>query len=275
MDKIKYIYHPDFDDPTASEEIKAYVLNSDHQAYIKTSDKAYNSAVLPNEFIQDVRHHGVLKKHAEVMLFKQLNYFKHRYNITGNIEELKRALATKNIIADHNYRLIMKMVGKILYSRHKDVDELLSDCNYWLLGSIDSFDVAYNIKFSTYLCTAIWQNTSRRGKKRIITKSMHLTIDGENLDHDPSNIMFNQEPSHDLSVKESTSILYNVLRTALNKREFDIIVARYGIDGQPPMTLKEVGDRMNMNRERVRQLQAIAERKLSNHSELLNNLEFV
>jgi DNA-directed RNA polymerase sigma subunit (sigma70/sigma32) len=149
MDKIKYIYHPDFDDPTVSEEIRIYDLFSDPQAFIKKSDKAFHDSALPSEFVQEVRHHGVLQKHAEVMLFKQYNYFKYRYDITGDEEELGRANATKNVIANHNYRLVMKMVAKILYNRQKDVDDLLSDCNLWLLGSIESFNVALNIKFST------------------------------------------------------------------------------------------------------------------------------
>jgi DNA-directed RNA polymerase sigma subunit (sigma70/sigma32) len=103
---------------------------------------------------------------------------------------------------------------------------------------------------------------------------MQLTVDGENLEYDPG-LAFNHEPSHDLSVKESTIQLRNVLRTTLNNRELDIIIARYGIDGKPPMTLKEVGNQLQINRERVRQIQAIAERKLAGHSELLSHLEFV
>ncbi len=277
MNQIKYIYHPDFDDPVASKKINEYDPTSDPEAFININSKTYNSTQLPKEFIQAVRNNRVLHKSAETMLFKQYNYLKYRYATTGKSMLLERAIQTKSIIADHNYRLIMKMVIKILYSRHKDANELLSDCNYWLLGCIESFNVEFNIKFSTYLCNSLWMNASRRGKKVVQAKSLSVTVDqdGNISELDPYSITYNNEPSHELSMKESAIVLHKVLRTALNQREFDIIVARYGINGKPPMTLKEVGDQFQINRERVRQIQAVAERKLAGHSELLTNLEFV
>jgi RNA polymerase sigma factor (sigma-70 family) len=162
-------------------------------------------------------------------------------------------------------------------SRVKDTDELLSDCNLWLLQCIESFNIQFNIKFSSYLCKAIWHNTSRYGKKRIFTKSLCIKADddgdGDNLEYDPNSTI--NEPSYELSVKESKMLVHKALRSSLNQRELDIIVARYGIDGKPPRTLKEVGEQLSLNRERVRQIQVTAERKLSKNSELLHGLEAI
>ena len=53
----------------------------------------------------------------------------------------------------------------------------------------------------------------------------------------------------------------------LNKeREQEILKARFGLDGQEPQTLEEVGRRLNVTKERVRQLENRAIRRLAyNH----------
>jgi RNA polymerase primary sigma factor len=45
-------------------------------------------------------------------------------------------------------------------------------------------------------------------------------------------------------------------------RERRIVVRRYGLDDREPATLAEVGDELGIKRERVRQLQRNAERRL-------------
>lgn len=47
----------------------------------------------------------------------------------------------------------------------------------------------------------------------------------------------------------------------LSQREQDVIRWRYGFDG-PPLTLQEIGDRLMISRERVRQIERIAKQKL-------------
>ena len=54
----------------------------------------------------------------------------------------------------------------------------------------------------------------------------------------------------------------NLVLDRLDPREADIIRLRFGLDGRDPMTLEEVGERIGVTRERVRQLQALAIRKL-------------
>lgn len=45
-------------------------------------------------------------------------------------------------------------------------------------------------------------------------------------------------------------------------RERNIITARFGLSGEPPMTLEEIGDGFSISRERVRQLQNVALERL-------------
>ena len=52
----------------------------------------------------------------------------------------------------------------------------------------------------------------------------------------------------------------------LNPRERDVIIMRFGLETGHPLTLEEVGKRFNVTRERIRQIETAALRKLRNPS---------
>lgn len=66
--------------------------------------------------------------------------------------------------------------------------------------------------------------------------------------------------------------LENVLQKNLTERERRIVKLRYGLEGNQPMTLDEVGQIFEISRERVRQLQNRAIKKLQN-SEIRRQLQ--
>ena len=55
--------------------------------------------------------------------------------------------------------------------------------------------------------------------------------------------------------------LENILNT-LDKKEADIIRLRYGLGSCPAMSLKEIGDQFNLTKERIRQIEQKAMRRL-------------
>ena len=52
------------------------------------------------------------------------------------------------------------------------------------------------------------------------------------------------------------------LLTDLDEKEARVISMRFGLNGKDPMTLKEIGEELNLSRERIRQIENVALRKL-------------
>jgi len=55
----------------------------------------------------------------------------------------------------------------------------------------------------------------------------------------------------------------NRLIDRMGKRDADVLRMRYGVGGRDPMTLQEIGDKINLSRERVRQIEGEALKKLN------------
>ena len=68
---------------------------------------------------------------------------------------------------------------------------------------------------------------------------------------------------HLLQESETKNVIS--LLDALDEREGKILRLRYGLDGNDPLTLKEIGQRINLTRERVRQIENEALRKIKEH----------
>ena len=71
-------------------------------------------------------------------------------------------------------------------------------------------------------------------------------------------------PSADLVLlKNSLRTLLRDSLTELDPKEEKVIRQRFGLDGAESKTLKEIGEMMNLSRERIRQIEAQALEKLN------------
>lgn len=80
-------------------------------------------------------------------------------------------------------------------------------------------------------------------------------------------------PEESLDIKVKTEILNSILNT-LEEREKEILQLRYGLTGEQPKTLEEIGKKYKITKERIRQIEAKALQKLRNplRAKILRNL---
>ena len=70
-----------------------------------------------------------------------------------------------------------------------------------------------------------------------------------------------ESPEDSLIRTENSRLLQRAL-LALSRQEREVLVGRFGLDGENGMTLREIGDSMALSRERVRQIENQAKRKI-------------
>jgi len=87
--------------------------------------------------------------------------------------------------------------------------------------------------------------------------------EGENDNNLYDVISSGESPHPDKSLlHESLRIEINRALDTLAPREADVVKLNFGLGGQPPMTLQEIGDTFDLSRERVRQIREKAIRRL-------------
>jgi RNA polymerase primary sigma factor len=89
--------------------------------------------------------------------------------------------------------------------------------------------------------------------------SAQLGEDQEVIDtiQDPSAIQAEKVVANVMLQEELIDLLSH-----LKPREMDVLSKRFGLDGESPMKLKEIGEQLDISRERVRQIEQVALRKL-------------
>jgi RNA polymerase primary sigma factor len=85
--------------------------------------------------------------------------------------------------------------------------------------------------------------------------------DGESMVADMIEDQKSESPDGATSAHARTADLAEAIER-LNPRMKHVVLRRFGLDGQPPQTLEEVGTDLGITRERVRQLETRALREL-------------
>lgn len=197
--------------------------------------------------------------------------------------EEEKALATKAFsgnksaqkkLVEHNLRFVVKIANQ--YQGYMDVEDLISEGNMGLMHAAEKYDPSTGNKFSTY---AMWwirayiQKAIRETSKGIrfpATKFKEMKKPMWNIasldkaigsDDEESATLASfikddriKDPEDEYWEKESASQL-NQLIKMLKTNEQTVIIKRYGLDGNKPMSLSEVGTLMDYSKERIRQLE--------------------
>lgn len=186
--------------------------------------------------------------------------------INTMLDWFERSEYYRHKIAKTNLALVLAM-AKRARSLDMDFADLVSEGNMALLRAVDKFDVGRGFKFSTYACRAILKAFSRSGMKHTRYRQMFPA------DFDPkmerSDYMERCREGHE---QDCASEVLHILRknTAdLTKVEKQVIEHRFAIGEKlhkepnaEPLTLEEVGRLIGVTKERVRQIQNKALKKI-------------
>ncbi|MCQ2385178.1 MAG: RNA polymerase sporulation sigma factor SigK [Clostridia bacterium] len=182
-------------------------------------------------------------------------------------EKEKGSADARNRLIEHNLRLVSHMVRKY-YLTYPNQDDLVSIGSLGLVKAVDSFNAANGAKFATYAAKCIQNEILmffRSQKKLAGEVSLSETID---TDKDGNALTFGDilstedTSAEDLDRKMAIERVLRVVNTALDEREKEIIVLRYGLGKKPPMTQKDVAKGLGISRSYVSRIEKKALEKM-------------
>jgi RNA polymerase primary sigma factor len=281
---LDYIYHVSFDDPAMEPVILALMPDEEEYEAKKRQMKAPKD--VPAELVP-MYEVPLLSKEQEQHLFRQFNFLKHKASqlrrrllkdseegdeeievdpTRVRIQDLKRIEDLQAQANDVKERLIssnMRLVANIAKKYAAQTDnfwELMSDGNMSLIRAVEKFDYSRNFKFSTYASWAIMKNFARSIPEEKHRRERFVTGHEDLFEAAPDN----RSDEHEiLATTERATTCVNRLLEYLEPRERAIIRMRAGLDDNAKgMTLEEIGQQFGITKERVRQLNARAMKKL-------------
>ena len=75
-----------------------------------------------------------------------------------------------------------------------------------------------------------------------------------------------EDKTEEFECRYDCETLLERVRPLVSNRDFDILVKRYGLDGDTPLTLSEVADRHSITRARVHQIENKILKKMKERS---------
>ena len=175
--------------------------------------------------------------------------------------------AARARLIEHNLRLVAHIVRKY-YTSYKSPDDLVSIGSLGLIKAIDSFDVKNGARFATYAAKCIQNEILmffRSQKKLACEVSINETID---MDRDGNPLTYldiiscEDTIAEDLDTKMNIEHARRLLVNALDEREREILVLRYGLDGRAPLAQREVAKRLGISRSYVSRIEKKALSKM-------------
>jgi len=148
------------------------------------------------------------------------------------------------------------------YSGTEEADDLISAGSLGLIKAINTYKLGHNTQFSTYAARCIENEILmllRVNKKHKCNISIEEALGTDMDDNEMSIIDLIESPDADVEVLANNMIisdkLEKVLRSNLSDREYTIMSLRYGLNGNPSLTQREVSKYLNISRSYVSRLE--------------------
>lgn len=177
------------------------------------------------------------------------------------IEKAKNGdVDARNKLVEHNLRLVAHIIKKY-YAKESDHDDLVSIGTIGLIKAINTYNPDKAIKLSSYASRCIeneilmhFRNSRKSAQDMSLSDSIDTDKDGNPL------MLFDvlaveDDFTEELEDKINMSKLSRYIKETLDEREQTIIMLRYGLNGNEPLTQREVADKLNISRSYISRIE--------------------
>lgn len=200
--------------------------------------------------------------------------FKQPLSKEKELYYLKRSkegdLDARNILVEYNLRLVAHIVKK--YNNFdRDVDDLISIGTIGLIKAINTYDIKKGSRLVTYAARCIENELLmmlRQEKKCSKEFSLYEPI-GTDKEGNEINLLDiveyeGKDIAEHIILEDNIQQLHQYIKLLLDEREIKVLTLRYGLFEQPPLTQREVAQKLNISRSYVSRIEKKALQKLKN-----------
>lgn len=192
-------------------------------------------------------------------------------------------MKARNELLEANLKFVFD-VAKRYSGRGVPMGDLISEGNLGLIRAIEKFDESNDVKFISYAVWWIRHSILDAIQKRKLTESVELesgvsndNVFARTLSDDEDDNIEGVSPLDDYSeayerLSRQNSLL-NKMFSNLSQREISVINHYFGIDGNEKLNLIEIGQKLGITSERVRQIKMNAIRKMRSSALMFDNVE--
>ena len=180
---------------------------------------------------------------------------------------LEGDIEARNVLIEHNLRLVAHIIKKY-YTQADDADDLISIGTIGLIKAVNTFRADRGIKLATYASRCIENEIlmyfrSQRKLQGEVSLSDAIDTDKEGGSLYLLDVVGTDDTMlSDLQDREEQLLLRRLVRDCLTEREADIIRRRYGLEGHPPQTQRQVAAIYGISRSYVSRIEKRALEKL-------------
>lgn len=186
-------------------------------------------------------------------------------------------IEARNKLVEHNLRLVAHIIKKY-YSSQNDQDDLVSIGTIGLIKAINTFDINKNIKLSSYASRCIeneilmhFRNIKKTSQDISLNEAIDIDKDGNPLSL--IDILSTDDNILDsINTKLNVNKIYEYIDSELDDREKKVIVLRYGLNGDKPITQREVASILGVSRSYISRIETKALKTLRRKYERSSNL---
>ena len=173
----------------------------------------------------------------------------------------------RDLLIEHNLRLVAHIIKKY-YTQADNQEDLISIGTIGLIKAVNTFRADRGIKLATYASRCIENEIlmyfrSQRKLQGEVSLSDAIDTDKEGGSLYLLDVVGADDTMlSDLQDREEQLLLRRLVRDCLTEREADIIRRRYGLEGHPPQTQRQVAAVYGISRSYVSRIEKRALEKL-------------
>jgi len=226
------------------------------------------------EYLQVLKSTPVLNREQELELFRRYNYLKYSVATERHDLQLSRVSARllsrlegaldqaeeiRRILVEANLRLVVSIASKHTTDGGNFLD-LVSKGNFALIQAVEEFDYTKGFRFSRRASLNIAKEYARvSGRSTELTRQRAASVARFKRG-------LRETTADVLAIERTRKNLAEVIKEELDQREQYVILHHFGLTGSSirknTKTLKQIGDELDLTKERIRQIELAALQKL-------------